>query len=148
MNKFFIISITCVLVFGACLKRNAGESVSSSENTTNAADIHNSRISVDWQGTYRGTIPAADGPGIDVKLVLNDNETYSIGYTYIDKGDSVFEESGKFKWTKDGGTVVLDTEDLPPYYKVGEGRLIQLDGEGNVITGMLENNYVLMKQVP
>jgi hypothetical protein len=57
----------------------------------------------------------------------------------------VFTGSGTFKWDNDGGVIILDTADFPPYYRVGENKLIQLDMQGKIITGSLAENYVLKK---
>ncbi|GHV94249.1 hypothetical protein AGMMS50293_05690 [Spirochaetia bacterium] len=115
-------------------------------STSNAIDAaHNSRNSLNWPGVYAGTIPAADGPGINVELTLNSNETYKISYQYIDRGNDVFTETGSFKWDNAGGKIMLDAREMPSYYQVGENRLIQLDMNGNKITGVLAANYELKK---
>lgn len=105
---------------------------------------HNSRNSVNWEGVYTGTIPAADGPGINVQLTLDVDETYEISYEYIDKSES-FVAAGKFTWDESEGIIMLDAPDLPPYYKVGEGILIQLDMRGKPISGGLAERYILRK---
>ncbi|MDR0379793.1 MAG: copper resistance protein NlpE, partial [Candidatus Accumulibacter sp.] len=51
--------------------------------------------------------------------------------------------SGTFRWDKGRNVIALDAENFPPYYRVGEDRLIQMDMEGNPITGDLADNYVL-----
>jgi uncharacterized lipoprotein NlpE involved in copper resistance len=106
---------------------------------------HNSRNSLDWAGIYKGVIPAASGPGIDVEIVLRNDETYSISYQYIDRGDEVYTETGTFKWNKAGTTVTLDVKDMPSQYQVGENVLFQLDKKGKRITGLLEEHYILKR---
>ena len=62
------------------------------------------------------------------------------------ESDSVFNDSGNFNWDESGNVVVLDgTEDAPNRYKVVEGAVIQLDMDGNQITGDLALNYRLDK---
>jgi uncharacterized lipoprotein NlpE involved in copper resistance len=142
MNR--IISVVLIslslLGLGACKSTN-----SSGENAAIDA-AHNSRNSVDWPGVYTGIIPAASGPGINVTFTVNENSTYTISYQYIDKGNEVFTESGAFEWDEQGGKIKIDSKTLPPYYLVGENRLIQLDMQGNKITGELAENYVLAKK--
>jgi uncharacterized lipoprotein NlpE involved in copper resistance len=108
-------------------------------------DTHNSRISVDWEGVYAGIIPAADGPGIDVHIALNFDETFELHYEYLDKPGHGFTAKGAFSWDDTGNFITLDIRGVPPYYKVGENLLIQLDMEGRTITGKLADNYVLRK---
>lgn len=142
---FILLSALCAAaaLFTACKKEEQGAAVDAA---------HNTRNSVDWAGTYTGTIPAASGPGIEVTLTLNNDESYSISYIYIDhEEDGPFEAKGKFSWQADGGTIVLKLPSdmregsFPTYYKVGEGKIFQLDLEGNIITGELASLYILTK---
>jgi len=100
----------------------------------------------DWAGIYTGIIPGADSAGINIQVTLNNDETYKVNYQYIDKSDDVFTYTGTFKWDNKGGTITLDSKDIPPHYKVGENMLIQLDMKGKVIGGALADNYVLRKK--
>ncbi|MDR0564392.1 MAG: copper resistance protein NlpE [Azoarcus sp.] len=108
---------------------------------------HNSRNSLDWAGVYAGTIPAASGLGIDVTITLRNDSTYTVQYHYIDKQDGDFATDGVFQWDEEGGAITLDAKDIPPHYQVGENQLIQLDMEGNPITGELAEHYVLKKKL-
>jgi uncharacterized lipoprotein NlpE involved in copper resistance len=103
----------------------------------------------DWAGVYTGVTPAADAEGIDVKVALNADETYSVEYRYVGKSGDIFTHTGKFGWNPEKNTVILEQEregDFPKYYKLVENALIQLDMSGNAITGELADNYVLKKQ--
>ena len=108
---------------------------------------HNSQNALDWQGTYKGVTPCADCTGIQTEITLNDDLTYTIKTKYLGKGDGkVFEEKGSFVWDKTGGSITLQAvKGAPSQYKVGENRLIQLDIEGNIISGALAEKYVLKK---
>jgi uncharacterized lipoprotein NlpE involved in copper resistance len=106
---------------------------------------HNSQNSRSWEGTYFGVIPCADCEGIRVQITLNDN-TYQVSYQYLGKEDVTPEQfSGKFSWDESSNIVTLDHKEIPPYYQVGENKLIQLDMEGNEITGELAEMYILTK---
>lgn len=104
---------------------------------------HNSRNSVDWAGTYQGTLPCADCPGIRYTITLNDDGTYLLKTRYLEKDDSVFTESGAFTWDDNGGQIALANRD--EQFQVGENQLFHLDTEGNRITGSLADHYVLAK---
>ena len=108
---------------------------------------HNSQNALDWQGTYKGVTPCADCEGIETEITLNDDLTYRIKTKYLGKGDGkVLEEKGSFVWDKTGGSITLQAvKGAPSQYKVGENRLIQLDIEGNIISGALAEKYVLKK---
>lgn len=107
---------------------------------------HNARNSLNWEGAYAGTIPAASGPGIEVQITLRKDLTYTARCQYIEREDPGFTVEGTFDWDAGGRIIRLDTKEMPPYYLVGEEKLIQLDMEGNPITGMLADNYALAKQ--
>jgi len=110
-------------------------------------DIHNSRISADWEGVYAGTIPSAGGSGINVRLKLNQDETFELNYQYVDKSDDVFTWTGVFQWDENGSDITLDINDVPFHYKVGENKVFQLDMYGRLITGNLADDYVLRKEL-
>jgi len=135
-RKIFVVIVAVIAIFGlgSCLTNRK------------AADIHNSKNSLDWAGVYKGTIPAADGPGINVRMKLNKNNSYELTYEYIDRPDNSFTFKGSFKWDKTGNIINIEIADAPSYYQVAEKKLIQLDMKGNVISGNLAANYVLNKE--
>ena len=138
MKKRFILVATFLLL-----------SFLSCEKTSQNATSHNSRNSLDWAGIYTGVIPSAGGEGINVRITLTTDETYTVEYQYIGKSDDVYTSIGTFSWKPDGNTIILASEQedgFPPYYKLGENTLTHLDLEGNIITGELADNYVLTKQ--
>ncbi len=112
-------------------------------NSEDADPAHNSRNSVDWAGTYQGTLPCADCPGIRYTITLNEDDTYLVKTRYLERGDSVFTESGTFAWDKNGGKITL--ADRGEKFQVGENKLIHLDMEGNRIIDTLAEHYVLTK---
>ena len=111
------------------------------------ANSDNSQNSLDWQGTYKGVTPCADCEGIETEMVLNADLTFTLKTKYLGKGDGkIFQEVGSFVWDKAGGIISLEgLKGRPSQYKVGENQLIQLDMEGNTITGDLAEKYVLTK---
>ncbi|CEN35550.1 copper resistance protein NlpE [Capnocytophaga cynodegmi] len=109
-------------------------------------DSHNAENSLDWAGTYKGIIPAASSPGIEVTLTLMDNHTYKKTEIYLEEKDGIFNEEGTFTWSEDGFKITLNTKDgNKQSYKVVEGSIIMLDTKGNEITSELASHYVLKK---
>lgn len=104
----------------------------------------NSMNSVDWQGTYLGTLPCADCEGIKTRIVLNKDFSYTLETMYTGKDNKVFESKGNFKWNKNGSKITLENSEKQ-MYKVGENKLIHLDKNGNTITGELAGKYILEK---
>jgi len=104
------------------------------------------KTSLDWAGVYIGTIPAADGEGINVRMKLNKDNTYELTYDYIGKPDNSFTFLGSFTWDDTGNIIHIEIADAPSYYRVAENKLTQLDMAGKSITGKLADMYVLNKQ--
>ena len=105
----------------------------------------NNVIQDGWAGVYRGTIPAADGPGIDVILILRSSETYILIYNYIDRGGEDFIFTGSLTRNVATNIITLNIDNFPPHYEAGRGFLTQLDLAGRRITGELAGNYTLRK---
>jgi len=137
MNKktllvFFLAAILIIFGLGSCATIN---------------DAHNSKNSLDWAGVYTGTIPSASGTGINVRLTLSSDQTFALRYEYVDRPNSQYNWTGTFKWDNKGNTIKLTIDkETPPYYKVVENSLIQLDMKGKPITGDLADDYVLKKE--
>jgi len=130
---YLLVAVLVVSAFGSCLS-NKGLN-----------DPHNSKNSLDWAGFYTGTIPSASGSGINVRLTLNSDQTFVLVYEYLDRPNNQFNSTGTFKWENNGNVIKLNVKDWPPYYKVAENTLIQLDMKGKPITGSLADDYVLRK---
>ena len=109
-------------------------------------DGHNSRISVDWNGVYKGTIPCADCEGIQTQLTLMEDGSFERRTTYLGKDGETRSDKGNFTWDDAGSVVTLAFEDgETQQYQVGENILFHLDRQGNRITGDLADKYTLMK---
>jgi uncharacterized lipoprotein NlpE involved in copper resistance len=143
-QKFLLLSICLMAVFFSCITNEISHTPD--YYTLETDPVYTSEINPDWSGIYTGIIPAADGPGIDVQLTLNSNSTFALQYRYIDRGDSVYLVSGTFTLNETGYIVILDIVNTPPYYMVAENKLIQLDMQGNIITGSLADHYILDKK--
>jgi heat shock protein HslJ/uncharacterized lipoprotein NlpE involved in copper resistance len=96
---------------------------------TQAADIHNSRISLDWAGTYEGVLPCAHCPGIWTRLTINKDGSYRL----VTQGSQNAEKSvsGVFTWQPSGNAITLDERGGRQQFAVGEGRLTLLLPEGS-----------------
>lgn len=109
-------------------------------------DTHNSRNSLDYEGTYTGTLPCADCDGIVTEITLKgDDFTMKLTYQGKEEGNNTFERSGKYIWDDAGRAITLDG-DKHEQYQVGENILFKLDEDGKRITGDLAANYELRKQ--
>lgn len=148
MKKIIILS-AAVLALASCGNRNqqkkAAKEAANTEQAAVAPDTHNSRNSLDYEGTYHGTIPCADCAGIQVNVTIDRNGNYTKTMAYMGKPD-IFTSKGTYTWDTSGNKITLEGEPGPDIYKVGEGTLTMLNLEGNPITGDLADLYILKKQ--
>ena len=142
-NKVMILAaaITLVACGGNQQKKAVSEKVKADAVKV---DMHDAESSLDYQGTYTGVFPAADCPGIDMRLTLKKDGTYSLHMKYLDR-DSEFDEKGAFTVKENLLTLTPSEGGQPKYYKVEENRLRRLDAEKQPVTGALADNYTLQK---
>lgn len=136
----------------SCTNKKAQKSSDESINDSipNAViDHHTAKISLDYIGSYKGTLPCADCEGIETSLQLEDENNYVLKTKYLGKKNpSVNERRGTYSWNKEGNTITLSgNENGASQYFVGENYLQQLDLEGNRIEGDLAQKYILQKNV-
>lgn len=143
MKKLFILSLAAFALYSC---GNTGKTVEEKVTTVieEVADIHNAQNSLDYKGTYKGTLPAADAQGMETTITLMDS-TFTKDVVYIGKKGK-FSEKGKYSWNKDGNIIILEGIDAPNKYFVAENQLVALDMDGKKITGDLADKYILKKQ--
>lgn len=94
-------------------------------------------------GTYQGTLPCADCPGMDYQVSLYDDHTFSELVAYQGRGQGVASvETGTWKQTSDS-TVMLQKKTDSSSFLAAEGKLLLLDTKGKRIEGVLASNYIL-----
>lgn len=145
-KKFYLAAVLSITILAGCNNgKRANDRVSKNADTIQVPDMHNAESSLDYFGEYKGTIPAADCPGIEVTLILNKDNTYTQKYIYIDR-DTAFDETGTF--TIKGNILTTTSKDNGEkfYYKVEEGRIVMLDADKQPITGALADKYILKQE--
>lgn len=144
MKTTAILLVTAALL-ASCSDQKKEQTATEQQNVTTvqAPDMHNAENALDYQGTYKGTIPAADCPGINVTLTLGNDGTFEEIYEYIER--DTFTSKGTYTVKVNTLTTVSETNDTT-YYKVEENRLRMLDREQNLIGGELADKYILNKQ--
>jgi len=150
MIKRISITATSLFFLAACTQpanNKTAESTPQADSAVTQAmqDEHTSEYSLDWAGTYEGTIPCADCPGIKTTVVLHSDNTFQYDTEYVERKVKTTDK-GTFSWEKNGSIVRLKGKDTNSSFKVGENQLILLDTEENVITGALADNYILKKK--
>ncbi|MCL1972830.1 MAG: copper resistance protein NlpE [Endomicrobia bacterium] len=84
-----------------------------------------------YTGRYRGTIPAADGPGISMTLYLAGDYTYRLEQTYINNPARTFETYGKWMPSEDLSFFTLDydknAQEQISFYFIDRNTIEKLD---------------------
>lgn len=99
-------------------------------------------------GTYEGTLPAADCPGIKTVLTINADSTYQLSQNYLERKDGHDEASGVYQ-VVNGNVLMLvrPSSGEHTYYKVKDAQsLVMTDSLGNEPEGEMAPLYVLKKK--
>lgn len=140
--KTFLFSLTILISLLACKSKqdavNSLEDMKESENTEATAsalfkDMHNSQNSLDVHGTYMGILPCDDCIGIQFKLTIQDDSTYSTKSIHPKNADEVFEQKGRYDWNIFGSKIIcrIDNKAVATY-KVEENQLVLLEQEAHL----------------
>lgn len=138
--------ISTSLFFASCQSQNSSQSETEdkTEDSNQLPVGDNSQTSLDWAGTYQGTLPCADCEGVLTEIILKGDQSFTMTTQYLGKSKDRNISTGKFEWDNSGSKITLDSNPNLQY-KVGEFVLFKLDDEGNRITGDLAANYLLRK---
>ncbi len=148
-NKYKLI-LNSMLVVIACSSNNVvlaeeADQISGHE----AHHAQTAQTNAEWPGIYNGFIPCDDCNGIKTSLALNSNNTYILIRQYVGKSEREIVEKGKYTTGNSGDILVLTPRNTVEtgihYFRVGESSLIQLDNNGNAITGKKADRFVLRK---
>lgn len=126
-------------------------SADADHDSTSVADTTVAGENVDLTtvaGTYEGTLPAADCPGIKTVLTINADSTYELKQDYIERKDGHDEASGVLQ-VLDGNVLMLvrPSSGEHTFYKVKDSKsIVMTDSLGNEAEGEMAKLYVLTKK--
>ena len=150
-TKLIVLAISSLAILASCTGKettpNAADNDSANVVDTTASDKDNVDLA-SVAGTYEGTLPAADCPGIKTVLTINADSTYLLKQDYIDKKDGHDEASGIFK-VLDGKVLMLvrSSTGEQTFYKVKNANsIIMTDSMGVEPEGETAKLYVLKKK--
>lgn len=150
-RKLIVLTVGALAVLSSCTEKkttaNATDKDSTSVVDTTATDDNYVDLAV-VSGTYEGTLPAADCPGIKTVLTIKADSTYQLQQDYIDKKNGHDEASGVFK-VLDGKVlmIVRPSSGEQTYYKVKDNNsIVMTDSLGVEPEGETAKLYVLKKK--
>lgn len=150
-RKLIVLTVGALAVLSSCTEKkttaNATDKDSTSVVDTTATDDNYVDLAA-VSGTYEGTLPAADCPGIKTVLTIKADSTYQLQQDYIDKKNGHDEASGVFK-VLDGKVLILvrPSSGEQTYYKVKDNSsIVMTDSLGVEPEGETAKLYVLKKK--
>lgn len=150
-RKLIVLTVGALAVLSSCTEKktttNATDKDSTSVVDTTATDDNYVDLTA-VSGTYEGTLPAADCPGIKTVLTIKADSTYLLQQDYIDKKNGHDEASGVFK-VLDGKRLMLvrPSSGEQTYYKVKDNNsIVMTDSLGVEPEGETAKLYVLKKK--
>ena len=150
-SKFFVLAIVGSLLFASCSDGTKGgkadESSAAMPGTPAAAGVAEAAdMLADVSGTYTGVLPCADCEGLKTTVILNSDKSYEIDEEYL--GKKVTNKTNGRPWIVKDEILTLDSmkNSRPVKYKIEDNSIVQLDANGNKMTGPMADKYILKKQ--
>lgn len=144
--------ILWMVLVGGVLLGCSGSTKKSSEGAVadvqeqQVEDIHRANNSLDYQGTYAGTLPDNEGERVAVNIELTDS-TYILRVNSENENAKVSEQMGEYTWNAEGNTITLaGVEGTLSTYFVAENHLRQLNENGKQYVGDEASSHVLHKR--
>lgn len=152
MKTILLITAILFLSLNSCTKKEKikdENKIVIDASQSGKVNEHNAKNSLDYLGMYEGILPCADCEGIETKLILKQDNKYILQTFYLGKKEALpLVVSGSYNWDELGNIVILSgVENAPNQYFVSENYIIQLDMQGNKITGVLAEKYILKKNL-
>jgi copper homeostasis protein (lipoprotein) len=114
----------------------------------NAKEAHeHAQSGQEFPGIYIGFLPCADCAGIKTTLALNKNGSYIMMTMHAGKSEREYVQKGKYVPGSVPNTITLTSKDgATTHHYLAEGdKLIQLDSQGNRISGKQAERYILTR---
>ncbi len=150
-KSVMMMAIAAMALTVACTGKKTPDNVDN-QDSTSLVDSSAAIAPIDLTtiaGTYEGTLPAADGPGIKTIVTLNADSTYQITQNYLGRKKDVLDAaSGVFK-VLEGKVLMLVRPSSGEYtfYKVkDDNNIVLTDSLGNEPEGETAKFYVLTKK--
>ena len=110
-KSVMMMAIAAMALTVACTGKKTPDNVDS-QDSTSLVDSSAAIAPIDLTtiaGTYEGTLPAADGPGIKTIVTLNADSTYQITQDYMGRKKDVLDAATFYKVKDDNNIVLTDS---------------------------------------
>lgn len=147
-NKFMYLAVIAAAMMVSCNGKKTAQDEAKNDSVSVADSVSADVDLAAVAGTYEGTLPAADCPGIKTVLTINADSTYQLQQDYIDRKDGHDEASGVLQ-VIDGNVMMLvrPSSGEHSFYKVKDSKsIVMTDSLGNEPEGETAKLYVLTKK--
>ena len=150
-RNWMIWAVAAIALTVSCTDKKTAENVADNDSANvvdTTAQVNGNIDLTSVAGTYEGTFPAADGPGIKTLLTIKADSTYQLRQDCVGQKDGHDEASGVFK-VQDGNILMLvrPSSGERTFYKVkGADCIVLTDSLGNEPEGETAKFYVLKKK--
>lgn len=134
MKNYILFLFIAGVVFGCSTEKDEAHITPADESLTEAV-----------AGTWQGTIPCADCPGIEYELELKPDHTYIERSIYLEENVDPFIEKGEWEISKDS-IITLKRGTGKRYFKFTGEAVKMLDAEKQPITSSLAEFYILERK--
>jgi hypothetical protein len=127
--RYLLLALFAVALAGCQPEETTGRPAapSSEPDTAPVIDMHTSRNSLDWAGSYEGLLACADCAGIHTQVSLEADGRFEIFTRRLVRDAAPSFARGEFDWEAGGNTIALDAAGNRQRFAVGEGRLLLLE---------------------
>lgn len=148
-SKLMVFAVMSLALMTSCNGNKTAQNAVNNDSVNVADTAVNEKVDLaSVAGTYEGTLPAADCPGIKTVLTINADKTYELKQDYIDRKDGHDEASGVLELL-DGNVLMLvrPSSGEHTFYKVKDDKsIIMTDSLGNEPEDDMAKLYVLTKK--
>lgn len=143
----FAFALGLMILFAASCGNGRSRNGQTADSLSAQTNSLSAQSDTAYCGIYRGTLPAADCPGINAVISIRPDSTYSLTFDYIERPDAHFEESGIYHLLGDTLIqLVTPSSGAKSYYKIlSPSSIIMTDSLGVPPTGEMAKMYVLKK---
>lgn len=143
MKKNRIIIGAFLLLMVSCGSNSTRKANKAEMQQVKQIELKSTASTVSLSGTYQGTIPAADCPGIATTLTLSSDGKYTLIEDYLER-DTKLEENGTYSLSDNVLTLNNGKENVK-LYQVDGTVLRMLNADLQPVSGELAASYELHK---
>ncbi|MGL4520273.1 MAG: copper resistance protein NlpE N-terminal domain-containing protein [Phocaeicola sp.] len=105
------------------------------------SDLHTAENSLDYWGTYKGSLPTTGSTALEITLILHKEKNFELIQNQLEPTHTLTDQGS---YHVSGNLLTLQGESTN-YYRIGENRLIKLGADKEPITDSQSQPYILTK---